>query len=566
MPYLSRRVAHLLSHLKSGKLVLSSEQRQELDAELTAVKFDEEGAPILETVSSRLRSWARAYFIASQGLDRIEQGQPEGDVEQTITAPTSNDRTTRTMRELFQHYDNVFCAYTNSKPHLFTKGQSFAAAIRAAARSWESDRGLAERTLRAGSDAMRRLVTFYEESGSYLFRAARELPGLKLVLGGTQSFTDKSASAVRSMALYGDTVAIPDPVYRWVEVEPESEAFPLPRMLQDIHEILALKPLVDADLPFPALIVFPSWEGRLDRYDTQTQDSQELMLMRFFGHHLDAHFEDVSEIFDYAQKHSDDVLAKLAASRLLVAYGANGNEDVATQIEMIRSFIKENRTPEFQAFASRVPPAVLAVNMAMERLGPLYHLNENADEMGAAPLMSLPVHWHFYEHLAKVNEGLLIKDQALPPDIVEITKGLSSSDKHWLGNVPVDILVDLRKRGENQDFRRKLKTQLDELRSVTSSTIAQTVPLVERALQQLATEHERDLTNLRDKYGAIYTPLAVTSWFTLAASFIPFFPALTPLAAVGAISGYVGAKANERRERVRLGRTLTGVLAASAKK
>ena len=70
MPYLSRRVAHLLNHLKSGKLVLSKEQHDQLAGDLAAVTFDNAGEPKIESVSSTLRTWARGYFLAS-----VDDGQ-----------------------------------------------------------------------------------------------------------------------------------------------------------------------------------------------------------------------------------------------------------------------------------------------------------------------------------------------------------------------------------------------------------------------------------------------------------------------------------------------------------
>ncbi|HRI06369.1 MAG TPA: hypothetical protein PKW35_01065 [Nannocystaceae bacterium] len=513
-------------------------------------------------MSSKLRTWARGYFLVSEAMDRNRPGTTlQGESE----SATSDERTKSTMRELFSHLDNVFCAYTNSRPELFTRGQSFAAGIQAMGRAMESDSSLARRLFTSGGEAMQRLAAFYEKSGGYLFRAAKELSGLKMVLGGTQSFTRSGIDAVRSMMLYADTIAVPDPVFRWLEVENENEAFRLPRMLEDVLNTLALRPLVDADLPFPAIIVFPSWEGRLDRYDLQTQDSQERMMMQFFCHYFDVDFEDITEIFEFAERNPDKVIEKIESARLLVAPGASGNEAFAAQIEMIRKSMANNRAPEYQNFASKVHPATLAINTIMERLGPLYHLNENAGEMEASPLMSLPVHWRYYELLAAATEGILIREGVIPLEAASVAKSLSFSDRHWLGDVPIDALVELRRRGENREFRRRLGAQLDELRATTPETIDRTTRLVERALRELAAEHERDLEALRAKYSAIYTPLAVTSWFTLAASFLPFFPAITPVAALTAMSGYVGAKLSERAERARLGRSLTGVLAASAR-
>ncbi|MDC0676096.1 hypothetical protein [Nannocystis radixulma] len=552
----------MFEQLESGQLQLVPEVRARIAGDLAAVQFDEQGEPDLETVSDHLRAFARAYFLASESLGQT------GNAETVAEKPEStakSERIDELTRELFAHFERVFCAYTNSRPELFTKGQDFVTAIRALGRSWQNDRTLANRTARAGSNAMAELLKFYKKSGAYLFSATKELPGLKTVLGGTQSFTSASADAVRSMILYSDTVLVADPIYRWVEVDHEAEAFQFPRLLEDLLGILPLKPLIDAKLPIPSIVVFPSFEGTLDRKDVYTQDAQERMLMQFFGHYLNARFDDISEIFSYARRRSNETIEAILSSRLLVAPGATGAESFDTQLEIIRDNNRRFRSASYQESMNKLPPALLAVTTIMERLGPIYHMNENADALGASPLMSLPVHWHYYELLARASRDILTKNDALPRDIVDISKELTSRERCWFGNVPIDVLADLRMRGENLELRRKLGSAISELRASTTATVANNAVLVERALRQIGIEHNKELANLETRYRRTYTPMAIGGWLTIAASFLPFFPPITATAGVAALAGYLGAKAVQHMERYHLGRTLTGILAASAR-
>ena len=367
------------------------------------------------------------------------------------------------------------------------------------------------------------------------------------------------------MILYSDTVLVADPIYRWVEVNHDAEAFQFPRLLEDLLGILPLKPLIDARLPVPSVVVFPSFEGILDQKDVHTQDAQERMLMQFFGHYFNARFDDISEIFRYAQQRPQETVDAISSSRLLIAPGAIGTETFDAQIEMIRDYNRRFRSADYQAHMSKLPAVVLAVTTIMERLGPLYHMNENADALGASPLMSLPVHWHYYELLANANRDLLTKHEALPRDIIDISKELTSQERCWFGNVPVEVLADLRMRGENLELRRKLGTAIAELRASTTATVANNAVLVERALRQIGIEHHRAIADLEVRYRRTYTPMAIGGWLTIAASFLPFFPPITVAAGVTALAGYVGTKVVEKMERYHLGRTLTGILAASVR-
>lgn len=105
--------------------------------------------------------------------------------------------------------------------------------------------------------------------GMEAFRAAKEIGGLKLVLGGGSRFGETQLHSVMGITLYGDTILIPDPIMPWLERERVEERFQHVLVLKAAHAILQLKPLVDAALPYPPLVVFPSFEKSLEEDDEQ---------------------------------------------------------------------------------------------------------------------------------------------------------------------------------------------------------------------------------------------------------------------------------------------------------
>jgi len=125
---------------------------------------------------------------------------------------------------------------------LFTKGQDLPTAINALRRSLESDTALARKVMAAGEGALSQLKEFYKESGSLLYQASQQALGLKLVLGGTKTLLNPQVRAVRSMALYADMIAIPDPIFRWLDVGTEYKRMWLLRMLEELQHVLTLRP------------------------------------------------------------------------------------------------------------------------------------------------------------------------------------------------------------------------------------------------------------------------------------------------------------------------------------
>ena len=91
------------------------------------------------------------------------------------------------------------------------------------------------------------------------------------VLGGSSSFKASQFNSVTQSLLYADTILIPDPVMPWIESDRKEERFRNIRMLEAVFGILHIKPLVDAEFRYPAVMVFPSWEKLLEHNDAQTQ-------------------------------------------------------------------------------------------------------------------------------------------------------------------------------------------------------------------------------------------------------------------------------------------------------
>jgi hypothetical protein len=53
----------------------------------------------------------------------------------------------------------------------------------------------------------------------------------------------------------------------WLERDRREERFRHVLLLKAVHTLLQLKPLVDADLRYPPVVVFPSWEKSLEEHD-----------------------------------------------------------------------------------------------------------------------------------------------------------------------------------------------------------------------------------------------------------------------------------------------------------
>ncbi len=551
--YLTRRLNKLFDDHAAGRVILEEQVRSQLEADFKAVRYGEDGSPVLSTVSPPLRALARCYEMVTADSTEAEPDPRK---------PLGGERLGELMRELFGLYEEVFVRFTGKVPAKFAADSAgFAPAIRQLAQTRLSR---SQSWIKPYNAAVTALVAFYKEHSADLFRAARDLPGFKLCMGGMQGFTASSRAASRSMLLYTDTLLIPDPVARWFEGDREHETHVVPRLMEDVFHLLPLKPLVDARLPYPAVVVFPSFERVLEENDQQTQDAQELMALSFFSHFLDARFEDISEVTEYASLNAEAFLEATSKRRLFVGFGCAPSTPIKEAVKETLDYYEKFRSPKFVSFMRDGGPARVVLNSILERLAPHYHLTENSSQLSASPLYVLPVHWHYATLLGESRAAHWASENR-EGDEARLAQALLDPELKWLGNVPIDALVSLREHGENETFRKKVADALTELGGLGEEGSAASSQKVERAVSKLLTEHDRTVSELLRKYEKMFAPQAVAGWVTLCAAWMQMMPELTPKAAVAMATTYLGTKAAQQIERRSAGRTLAGVLAASAR-
>ncbi len=224
--------------------------------------------------------------------------------------------------------------------------------------------------------------------------------GQRAILGG------QLASVSRSL-LYADTVLVPDPVMPWLEKSRPEERFRHVLFLQAVHVLLHLKPLVDADLPYPAVLVFPSCEKTLEENDRHTQEAIRQLTADVFAHYVDHALASLEDVMQFAQADPDRFLSAVDRHRLFIAPGGPLDEPLGAALHRYEADMETWRSPEWLAEYRSLPPQVRILNGVLERLTPQYHLLENAEELASHPLLSLEQHAHYYRLVSGTNSARL---------------------------------------------------------------------------------------------------------------------------------------------------------------
>jgi hypothetical protein len=409
--------------------------------------------------------------------------------------------------------------------------------------------------------------SLYSANWRDVFRDARNAAGMKLVLGGANRLSGSHVGSIQKMLLYTDCLLVPDPILPWLETDRSEERFRHVHLLKQVFWLLHLKPLIDSDLPYPAVLIFPSWEKRLEKHDSTTQERQFALTTSVVNQHIGTSFGDIDELRQFAINQPTELLTAVDKSRIFLAPGADTVEPLDAGIERYLDHVRTWRSAEHVATLERFPRSILVLYAIMERLGPQYHMLENAEELRAQPMMSIPAHWHYHRLISQTFEGQLVHSGSLSKATVSTLRALDQPGHEWLGNVPIGSLVELRQNNENETFRTKLSGYTSALHEAELDEIDRVAAEVGRGLAAMLVEHRKEVRRIADRYKLEYTKTLAGGVVTAAATFMPALAPfvgglVAPLALAGA---YAYSKTKERAETRRAARSLTGVLATAHK-
>ena len=462
------------------------------------------------------------------------------------------------QRALFDRLDEFFYRATGTSAPEFATIADFPETIKKEAQK------LAQRASDAYPWIERQLRELYSAKGVDAFRASRQLGGFKLVQGGGSGFHESQLNAVRGSLLYADTVLVPDPVLPWIETERSEERFRLTRFFQNIHALLHLKPLVDAQLPYPAIIVFPSWEKLLEKKDSHTQQGIDQLITDVLAHFVSPKINSLKDAVRIGDGEPDNFIERMERSGLLVAPGGALAASAQETFDLYEKHIETWRAKNFIDEFRRLSPVKKSLFLLMERITPQYHLAENAEELAAQPLLSVEQQAHYFKIVAQTNTGRLEKLGLINRNTSLVLESFSRERLSWLANIPLNSLVEVRKQNENAQFRKRLDGAIGRLHESSLANIDRVTAEICSEIDHALAEHQQELnkieTDFRQKNIKTAGAVVAVASAALVPSLAPYIGAALPLAVA---AKYGWDRWDKRVEERKRSKSLMGIIAVA---
>jgi len=555
----AQRLLATWTALREGQLKVAPEYR-ELAKELMAARLTMVGLVNTRGLSEQALSFGRTAGFA---LGFVAQRRPDQH------PPSESLPMTDAQSELFRLFAKLFAALTGRAVELIATEQEIK--DRMIWRFTHEPDAMAT----ASNAVFDELVAYYNANAVQLFQHAKTLGGMRLVTGGQRAFGPSALNAVRITGLYADTQLVPDPIHPFLSADLNLNAKHL-QLAHALYYILQLRPLVDAELPVPPVFVFPSFEESLEERDAHTKYGIEQLAVRMIQPLCNGAVTSMEELFDYARKTDKPFAQALLASGLFIPPGGQPTQQLGLD-EAAKAYIsglEGIRSERMLTKMKTLPTSVLLLNGVLERLRPHYHLLENARELGAQPLLSQHVHWHYFEKCAQANAEDLRRRNVLSEQAFQTLRAVQDDSLSWLATIPVQALAELITNNEHRWLREELNKFTGQLAGGGAIDTNDMVREVNHGLASLVQRQLKAMSDIERKYA----PKKMAAYFgggaglTVAAA-AAFLPSLSPLlgvalpvaaaaAAIGSAAlGFGKERIGEQVEKRQAERSMLGVLA-----
>lgn len=465
---LLRRLAILREELEGGRIHIAPELAESVGASLAAVRTDASGQVDLSTVDGSVRAMAltMAYM---RDRDDLKAAVPWQDIQREY------------FRLVAANFGTWFDRMRERNASPRGVGYSLARSSQVS--------GLAQSC--RGFLAMMR--EFWMSCLDAAYAHLEDGTQLKAVYGGSL-FPLSDTNIASRCGFYVDTVVLPDPFLRMHSVlEYSTDEDLVERVFENALAVLTYRELALADVAVPIVAILP------DRMFLEDEDKELL------GHisrpdvlaHLEAifgrrflDFDEATEFCSALSTVEKAVEAVRRPERLL--FDREWTGDVAERIRRAMS-------DPFGASIKTSP----GTTVLMDALGRMHQANDTlrkGHQLRGAPLIDAPTSWEYFRWKLEYDSARLFGEENANLHVVNAVLNASEDgDLAWLGDVPPDALIQLRKDDALPELRALFGDGVQRLADLDPKDFAATGGLVAANLKLAFAEHGEKIKQLQRK-------------------------------------------------------------------
>lgn len=463
---LRRRLKILKDKMEHGKIKIADHLAEGVSESFGMVRYGADGEIDLSTVDGRVRSMAMAVAMMQ-------------DREDTKSAASLAEIQNAYYNRITPMFDKVYKLMLDNR----RDPQSV---------SWALSRNNehVEANYPAIQPFVEELSEFWEVMSEPVRYHLQDLDALKGVFGG-DLFPSYERNIASSSGLYLDTIVLTDPFMnsrdlfsRW----PKSEAVRM--FLKHGLQLMNYRSLVlaETDRPIVAILPFESALNTDYRESLFSAAGAKALIhaKRIFGREFFT-TEDLQEFLTSLTTAADVVSKFVDPSRMLF----DSDWTDAPEVQL-RKAIDEN------AAISGNHAGDVVFFQCFGRMSQATDISWKSLSLGGVPLIDAPTSWQYYNWSLEYDAQRDSTDN-LPLHMSRGMQRLAETDLRWLGDIPPESLIEIRKLGAMEEIRQMLSTGVDEVISLSPDNFFRSADKIYDNLEAAFSGHQKKLDELLAK-------------------------------------------------------------------
>lgn len=474
---LTDRVFLLKEKLESGNVHFAAHLVDDFRRSFEAIRIRPDGKVDPQTVDGRIRASTLALMAMKQREDMKNSASLQ-------------DLQEKYFEFLFEQFGWLYDQMVQNKVPPYAIAAHF---------SEKAD--LVDNLFSVIPDFEKAVKDFWEVAGEISEYHLKDGNQLKAVFSG-DLFPAHHENVVSTAGLYVDTIVLPCPVIRvapLTKVLPKAEVVRL--LIKHVLTAMTYRDIATADVSPPIVLIVPTQD------DIQGRGREELVARaapamvkhgnRLFG----SSFQELDEMIEFCSglRNVEEVVSRLKNPERLL-FDTEWGGDAAHQLR--RAMTKNPALPGM----AREVAGHHVIGACLGRMPQAMAAEEAALQFGGSPLIAAPTSWNYYTSLLEY-QGTTAQNQSGDLQARHVARALTAEtgvNLQWLGNVPPQTVLEIRKNGHAEELRALLANGLSDLLKINPENYFRTADQVIENLDAAFRKHQRQLSEAKLKKLKLY--------------------------------------------------------------
>ena len=465
---LRRRLKILQEQFEAGKMRIN--EGLGVEKSLLAVKQGPDGEVDLSTVDGLVRSMALAV-TAIHDREELKKEAPLSEIQNSYFNFIENN---------FGHFYEIMVK-RNLTPH---------DAGRALTQSQESIEEISENL----DEFLNDVDQIWGGLGEVAHIHIEDMHGnIKGIFGG-DLFPSHNENIASKCGIYTDTIILPDPFLRSKHIFANyQEKERVYYLIKHAMSILKYKNLACAEVDVPIIAVLPDLtilrEQEGEFIHSLGKEDSLVHTGKLFGRT----FTSFEELIDFAQ--TLDTIERAVAEIVdedRVLFDTEWPSDIVSQLN--EALENEHYKPFIDS------PGMLLVSQSLGRMSVSNELLVKSQRLNGTPIIDAPTSWQYLVWKMEYDaERVESQIGAHDLHVVRGLQDLSNNEMKWLGNIPPDALIDIRKQGAMDEIRDMLGKGINDLVNSNPNNFHRSRDQIFDNIHAAFVQHKRNIDELMSR-------------------------------------------------------------------